>query len=116
MTDNKHKENCNCGHDHDHNHDDCCCGHEEMDMMTLTLDDGSVLECQVLGVFEVENKEYIALLPVDEDTVLLYEYNETDEGIELENIDSEKEYDLVVEAFYELISDEEDIEIYEDEE
>ncbi|WIV13930.1 DUF1292 domain-containing protein [Proteiniborus sp. MB09-C3] len=79
-----------------------------MEIMTLTLDDGTDMECQVLGVFGVEDEEYIALLPLDDENVLLYKYGETEEGIELENIEDDSEYELVVEAFYELFGDDED--------
>lgn len=115
MTDNKHKDGCCCGHDHEHEHEHegCGCDHDEMEIMSLSLDDGTEMECQVLGVFGVEDKEYIALLPLDEESVLLYEYSETEEGVELQNIEDDNEYDLVVEAFYELFD--EDEEDYDDE-
>ena len=57
----KHECGCGCGHEHDHDHEDCCC--EDADMIYLTLDDDTELECQILGVFEVGEQEYIALLP-----------------------------------------------------
>lgn len=107
MGDKKHNGNCNCGHDHEHDHD-CGCGHDDMEMMNLVLDDGSELECMVLGVFSVEDNEYIALLPKDEEDVLLYGYSEDEDGVELKNIEDDAEYDLVAEAFYELFSDDED--------
>jgi len=116
MGDNKHNENCNCGHDHEHGHEGCNCGHEEMEIMSLVLDDGSELECMVLGVFGVEDNEYIALLPKDEEDVLLYGFSEDEEGVELKNIEDDAEYELVAEAFYELFSDGEDYEIEEDKE
>ena len=97
------KNECGCGHDHDH--DDCCCGHDhEEQMMTLTLEDGAEMKCSVLGVFEVEDKEYIALLPVGDDEVLLYQYLETEgeEGFELLNIESDEEFEAVEEAFFEI--------------
>nr|WP_208975259.1 DUF1292 domain-containing protein [Proteiniborus ethanoligenes] len=81
-----------------------------MEIMHLSLDDGTEMECQVVGIFGVEDKEYIALLPLDEESVLLYGYNETEEGVELLNIEDDSEYDLVVEAFYELFSDDEEYE------
>ena len=37
---------------------------EEM-TVTLTLDDGSELECVVLTVFEAGGRDYIALLPME---------------------------------------------------
>ena len=33
--------------------------------VTLDLDDGSQLECQILTIFDVDNQNYIALIPVD---------------------------------------------------
>lgn len=107
MTDNKHKDDCNCNN---HEHHDCDCDHDHMEIMHLSLDDGTEMECQVVGIFGVEDKEYIALVPLDEEeSVLLYEFSESEEGIELQNIEDDSEYDLVVEAFYELFSyDEED--------
>ena len=37
---------------------------KDRDTMTLDLDDGGKLECIVLNVFPVNNREYIALLPM----------------------------------------------------
>ena len=55
-----HDHDCNCGHDH-HN--------EEVEVITLTLDDDSELECAVIGIFPFEEKDYIALMPLDGDEV-----------------------------------------------
>lgn len=101
----QHDENCN--HDHD-----------EMDVIYLTLDDDTELECEVLGIFEVEDKEYIALLPLEEEEVLLYEYVELeDEEFDLLPIEDEKDFELISEAFTALYSDDEyeDLEFDEDE-
>ncbi|MCR3954970.1 MAG: DUF1292 domain-containing protein [Gudongella sp.] len=118
MSDNKHVHDEHCNHDHDHDHDH---EHEEMEIITLTLDDDSELECAVIGIFEVEDKEFIALLPLgneeeeEEDEVLLYEYKELgEEEFELALIEDEEEFDLVSEAFYALYTDEDEDE--EDEE
>lgn len=95
---------CGCGHDHDHMHEEM-----EMETLTLTLDDDTELECGILGVFAVdgiEGKEYIALLPLEDETVLLYEYKEDEEGIELLNIESDEDFDKVSAAFGDLFDDE----------
>lgn len=86
---------------------------EELPMITLTLDDGSVLDCTVIAIFPVEEKDYIALLPIDpsiddEDMsadVLIYEYTELEDSneVQLDNIESDEEYEKVSEAFDELI-------------
>ena len=81
---------------------------EEM-TVTLTLDDGTELECVVLTIFEAGEKEYIALLPLDgreaeDGEVYLYRYVEDINGNpDLENIDSEEEYEIVADAFDELL-------------
>ena len=38
----------------------------DADFITLEYDDGTELECEILGVFEAEDKEYIALIPQDD--------------------------------------------------
>jgi uncharacterized protein YrzB (UPF0473 family) len=86
-----------------------------MEIITLTLEDDTELECAVMGIFEVEDKEYIALLPLTEDEndeVLLYQYVEDEENDEFELllIEDEEEFDSVAEAFYTLFSDDEDFE------
>ena len=81
---------------------------EEM-TVTLTLDDGTELECVVLTIFEAGEKEYIALLPLDgreaeDGEVYLYRYVEDINGNpDLENIDSDEEYEIVADAFDELV-------------
>ena len=81
---------------------------EEM-TVTLTLDDGTELECVGLTIFEAGEKEYIALLPLDgreaeDGEVYLYRYVEDINGNpDLENIDSDEEYEIVADAFDELL-------------
>ena len=81
---------------------------EEM-TVTLTLDDGTELECVVLTIFEAGEKEYIALLPLDgreaeDGEVYLYRYVEDINGNpDLENIDSDEEYEIVADACDELL-------------
>ena len=83
---------------------------EEM-TVTLTLDDGSELECVVLTIFEAGEKDYIALLPLDgneaeEGEVFLYRYSEDADGNqELDNIISDEEYEIVADAFDELLDE-----------
>lgn len=77
--------------------------------VTLDLDDGSQLECQILTIFEVDNQNYIALVPVDNDEeVIFYRYFEDEEGNpSLENIDNDDEFDAVSDRFDELLDEEE---------
>ena len=86
---------------------------EEQTTVTLTLDDGSELECIVLTIFPAVDNEYIALLPIDgseeeEGEVYLYRYEEDEDGNpDLSNIEDDDEYDLVADAFDELLDSEE---------
>lgn len=96
---------CGCGHDHEHEEDVM-----DLETMFLTLDDDTEMECGILGVFEVEGlegKEYIALLPLEDETVLLYEYKEIGDEIELNVIEDDDEFDKVSNAFYDMYEDEE---------
>ena len=98
------KKECGCGHDHDHEH-----GYEEeLETMFLTLDDDTEMECGILGVFEVEGKEYIALLPLEDETVLIYQYREEGDEIVLDLIEDDEEFNRVSDAFYDLYGEEDD--------
>ena len=103
------EHNCECGCDHDHDED---CLSEELETMTLTLEDDTELECVVLGVFDVEGiegKEYIALLPHGDETVLIYQYKELEnEEVELLSIEDDQEFEKVSSEFDALFNEEEE--------
>ncbi|MCR5371057.1 MAG: DUF1292 domain-containing protein, partial [Clostridium sp.] len=86
--------------------------------VTLTLDDGTILECVVLTIFEASNgQEYIAVMPEsgeDEDgEVYLYRYGETEDGQpDLVNIESDEEYEIVADAFDEILDEQEFNELF----
>ena len=53
---------------------------ESAEFITLEYEDGTSERCEVLGVFDVEEKQYVALAPEEDETsVYLYGYNEDDE-------------------------------------
>ena len=85
---------------------------EEM-TVTLTLEDDTELECIVLTIFQAGDRDYIALLPMEgqeaeEGEVFLYRYSETEDGTpNLENIEDDDEYEVVADAFDELLDEEE---------
>lgn len=98
-------------HTHDHN---CDCGCNEEVTVTLTLDNDEVLECAVLTIYSVDDKEYIALLPLDEEgdneegDVFIYRYIETADGEPtLENIEDDDEYEAAADAFDEWLDEQE---------
>lgn len=89
---------------------DCAsCGGEGV-TVTLTLDDDSTVECGIVGIFDANNKEYIALLPLDENgqntdgEVYLYRYVADPSGSpRLENIEDDEEYEAASDAFDEML-------------
>ena len=75
--------------------------------LTLTLENDEELECDVLTIFETDGRQYIALLPLndegdsDDGQIYLYRLTDNGEGEEpgLENILDDDEFDRVSEAF-----------------
>ena len=83
-----------------------CNSAEEHKTITLTMEDDTEVECAVLTVFPVDAKEYIALLPLDENgqnesgEVYLYTFACTENGDPmLSNIESDEEYAKAAVAF-----------------
>ena len=109
----EHNHDCGCGHD------DCNCGEENL-TVTLTLDNDEVLECAVLTIFSAGDRQYIALLPLEdaedpeEGDVFIYRFEEDENGEPtLDNIEDDDEYELAADAFDEWL-DEQDFEELED--
>ncbi len=77
---------------------------DEADFITLQFDSGEDIECEILGIFDVEDKEYIALLPDGEgDEVYLYRYNELpSDEFELLDIEDDEEFEKVSAEFDKL--------------
>lgn len=86
----------------------CSCEEDDADFLTLEFDDGQEVECEIMGVFEYEGKEYIALIPNDgTDDVYIYGYKETNEDeFELIDIEDDEEFKKVVEEFEKLTVEE----------
>ena len=85
---------------------------EEM-TVDLDLEDGTTVTCAVVTILTVANRDYIALLPLDENgdnadgEVWFYRYSENpddpNEEPELEYIDDDDEYEAVTDAFDEYL-------------
>lgn len=85
---------------------------EEM-TVEMSLEDGTVVNCAVIAIFPVKDKDYIALLPLDENgdnedgEVWIYGYSENpddpNEEPELTFIEDDEEYDMVADAFDEYL-------------
>lgn len=74
---------------------------DEADIITLEFDDGTELECEIMGVFDYSGKDYIALIPLDDsDDVYIYGYNEVGEDeFELVDIEDDELFNNVVKEF-----------------
>ncbi len=83
---------------------------ELVDQVTLTLEDGTELVCDVLAIFPCDGKMYIALVPEEnpDDSIYLYGYEEAEDGeITLIDIESDEELEAASDAFDELLDSEE---------
>lgn len=82
-------------------------------MVTLSLDDDTEVECMVVTIFEAGGKDYIALLPTDDENseegeVFIYRYHESEDGTpDLSNIESDEEYEIAADAFDEWLDSQE---------
>lgn len=84
-------------------------------MVTLDLDDGSQVECEILTIFAVGDQDYIALLPLAENgepnqdgEVFIYRYDEDKDGNpSLDNITDDEEYEAVADRFDEWLDENE---------
>ena len=88
---------------------------EEFDTVTLSLDDGTEEECAILTIYQAAGRNYIALLPLDENgddrdgEVYIYRLNDdTPNGEpELENIEDDEEFEAASEGFDEWLDSQE---------
>ena len=90
---------------------------EENPILHLELEDGSIFDCAVISLFEVDGQDYIALVSIEdlesdeeESALLIYRYitsPDDEDSFSLDNIDSDEEYQMVTDAL-DAILDEED--------
>lgn len=101
--------------------------HNEVDeemTVDITLENDEVVTCAVITILEVEGKDYIVLLPLDEEgnnddgEVWFYGYKENpddpNEEPELIYIEDDDEYEAVADAFDEYLDSCEFDELIED--
>ena len=97
--------NCTCGCGERGFHTADCASNANDDIITLQLDDGNVMKCVVLDIFDLDDHTYIGLLALkdenaEEGDVLIYRYSE-DHNFNpvLDSIVSDEEYMRVAEFF-----------------
>lgn len=89
-------------------------GYDDEEMtVELELDDGQIVNCAVITILTVDKRDYIALLPLDEDgnndkgEVWFYQYEEDEANPDAEPkltyIDDDEEYENVADAFDEYL-------------
>ena len=79
--------------------------YSEDEVTTLEFDEGDSFECGIMGVFDLDDKQYIALEPLDESNdVYLYGYVPTDDDFELLDI-PEEDFDRVAAEFDRLMDE-----------
>ncbi len=82
---------------------------ETEDIFTLTDEEGVEKQFQLLGSCEIDGNEYLALVPLDEESdeyvILKRETDESGEDI-LVTIDDDEEFDRVADLFEDELFDE----------
>ena len=83
---------------------------EDAEYITLEFEDGKIIEAEIMGIFDVNNKEYIALLPDDgTDDVFIYGYKEiNDEEFDLIDIEDDAEFEAAAAEFDRLMAEDEE--------
>ena len=100
-------------------------GYDDEEMtVDIELEDGTNVTCAIITILTVDKKDYIVLLPLDENgnnddgEVWFYRYFEDESKPEeepsIEYIDDDDEYDAVADAFDEYLDNVEFDEIVED--
>ena len=84
---------------------------EEQITVTLTMEDDEEIDCAVLTTYSANGREYIALLPLNEEGESedgdVYLYEEVDGEPTLGNIEDDDEYDIAADAFDEWMDEQE---------
>ena len=75
-------------------------------VIPVEMEDGTQIECEVLAIFPVEGKQYISLIDKDNDDsdIWLYRFVAVgDEEFNIEDIEDDKEFELVEDAFNKMV-------------
>ena len=82
---------------------------EDVEIITLEFDEVEEVECEIMGVFDFNGKEYIALIPDDgTDDVYIYGYKEIgEEEFEIVDIEDDAEFEAVAAEFDKIMDEQE---------
>jgi len=79
--------------------------YSEDEIIALEFDEGESVDCGIMGVFDLDGKQYIALEPFDEtNDVYLYGYEPTEDDFDLLDI-PEEDFDRVAAEFDRLMDE-----------
>lgn len=80
---------------------------EDFQEFTLVLEDDTELECVIIAQFNVDEQGYIALLPIEgeENSILLYRAIENGDSFDVAMIESDEEFELASEAYYQVVDE-----------
>jgi uncharacterized protein YrzB (UPF0473 family) len=87
---------------------------ENAETITITYDDGTDVECSIVGTFDFEGKEYIALSQLTDEEILIFSCEEDGDELIINSIDDDDEYDRAANEFFENFKDD-DLEDFFDE-
>lgn len=83
------------------------------DTISIILENNEEVMCDILAIFPLNDKFYVALLPqkpipeYEECEYFLYQYISDGENVELLDIENDEEWELVEDRFEELLDEEE---------
>ena len=75
-------------------------------VIPIEMEDGSEVECEVLAIFPVAGKQYIALIDKDNEDSDIWMYRFVPVGEEefnIEDIEDDKEFEKVEDAFNQMV-------------
>jgi hypothetical protein len=75
-------------------------------VIPIEMEDGSEVECEVLAIFPVDGKQYIALVDKDNEDSDIWMYRFVPVGEEefnIEDIEDDKEFEKVEDAFNQMV-------------
>ena len=75
-------------------------------IITLDFEDGVSFDCGIMGIFDVDGQDYIALEALDgSEDVYLYGYRENGDDFDLIDIEDQETFDKVAEEFDSLMDE-----------
>ena len=83
--------------------DDIRSKYNDDEIITLDFEGEDSIDCGIIGIFDVDGKDYIALEALDgSEEVLLYGYRENGDDFDLLDIEDEATFEKVAEEFESL--------------